>query len=154
MAFLPQPLSVLYSYTRSSLILPITTSIVVTAQMALRRSPPERNEPIVVQSVDLQTYQLLDVRKLNIAYWQIRGLETQVRYERAQVQMIQTEKMASLGRLIDGVAHEILDPVGFIWGNLIHITHCTSQLLTLLEAYEQRFSDDPTAIVQIQKTLS
>ncbi len=154
MAFLPQPLSVLYSYTRSSsLILPITTSIVVAAQMALRRSPQERNEPIVVQSHDLQTYQLLDVHELNIAYWQIRGLETQVRYERAQVQMIQTEKMASLGRLVDGVAHEILDPVGFIWGNLVHITHYTSQLLTLLEAYEQHFSNVPAAIAQLQEDI-
>ncbi|MBW4658987.1 MAG: sensor histidine kinase [Drouetiella hepatica Uher 2000/2452] len=164
MAFLQQPLSVLYSYARScSLILPATTSIMVAAQMALRRSPQERNEPIIVQSHELQnhelqnhepqTYQLLDVHELNIAYWQIRGLETQVRYERAQVQMIQTEKMASLGRLVDGVAHEILDPVGFIWGNLVHVSHYTSQILTLLEAYEQHLPEVPAAIAQIQEDI-
>jgi signal transduction histidine kinase len=131
--FLPQPLSVLHRYIRQpGLILPATTSIVMAAQMALRRAALERGEPIIVQSNPVQPadsiqpeppqYYLLDVHELNIAYWQVRGLETQVRYERTQVQMIQTEKMASLGRLVDGIAHEILDPVGFIWGNLVHVS--------------------------------
>ncbi|HEY9644087.1 MAG TPA: ATP-binding protein, partial [Coleofasciculaceae cyanobacterium] len=64
--FLSQPLSVLHSYTRhsSNLILPVTTTIVVAAQLALRRSPQERNEPIVVQ-LDAHTYHLLDVHELN-----------------------------------------------------------------------------------------
>ncbi|HEY9644074.1 MAG TPA: HAMP domain-containing sensor histidine kinase, partial [Coleofasciculaceae cyanobacterium] len=89
----------------------------------------------------------------NIAYWQIRGLETQVRYERNQVQMIQMEKMASLGRLVDGVAHEILDPVGLIWGNLSHVSTYTHQLLELLAAYTHHFPEVPEAIAQIQEEI-
>jgi C4-dicarboxylate-specific signal transduction histidine kinase len=90
-------------------------------QLAMRRSPELLAEPIVVKT-EFDTYALLDVQDLNIASWQIRGIETQVRYERNQVQMIQNDKMASLGRLVDGIAHEILDPVGFIWGNLTYIS--------------------------------
>ncbi|NJR64475.1 MAG: sensor histidine kinase [Leptolyngbyaceae cyanobacterium CRU_2_3] len=151
--FLPKPLSILHSYIRdNSLILPAATSIIVGAQMALRRPLQDRSEPIVVQ-VDAHTYRLLDIHELNIAYWQIRGLETQVRYERTQMQMLQTEKMASLGRLVDGVAHEILDPVGFIWGNLVHVSTYTSQLMKLLEAYTQHVAVAPEAIAQLQDEI-
>ncbi|MBD3881190.1 sensor histidine kinase [Phormidium tenue FACHB-886] len=151
--FLSKPLRVLHSYARSeNLILPDTTSILAAAQLALRRSPSERTAPILVQAGD-GTYRMLDIHELNIAYWQIRGLETQVRYERTQVQMIQTEKMASLGRLVDGVAHEILDPVGFIWGNLVHVSTYTNQVMELLEAYEQHFSTVPEAIVLLQEEI-
>lgn len=151
--FLPNSLSVLYSYARiEHLVLAATTPILVAAQMALRRLPQQQSEPIVVQ-IDSQTYRLLDVHELNIAYWQIRGIETQVRYERTQAQMIQTEKMASLGRLVDGVAHEILDPVGFIWGNLAHLSTYTQQMMELLAAYEEHLPTLPPAIADIQTEI-
>ncbi len=151
--FLPSPLSVLYSYLRSNhLVLPASTPILVAAQMALRRSFDQQAEPIVVQ-MEENTYRLLDIHELNIAYWQLRGVETQVRYERGQIQIVQTEKMASLGRLVDGVAHEILDPVGFIWGNLTHLSNYTAQVMQLLAAYEQHFPELPEAISQLQAEI-
>ncbi|MGG6295760.1 sensor histidine kinase [Leptolyngbya sp. AN02str] len=151
--FLSQPLTVLYSYARTtSLILPQQTSIVLAAQQAFRRSPEHQAEPIVVQ-VDADHFRVLDVHELQIAYWQIRGIETQVRYERTQAMMIQSEKMAGLGRLVDGVAHEILDPVGFIWGNLAHISTYTAQVLELLAAYEAHVVQPPAAIAQLQQEI-
>ncbi|HEY9646869.1 MAG TPA: hypothetical protein V6C88_10885 [Chroococcidiopsis sp.] len=151
--FLAQPLSVLYSYARTNhLILAGATTILTAAQYALRRSPDQQREPIVVQ-MDTDSYRLLDVHELNIAYWQIRGLETQVRYERSQAQMIQTEKMAGLGRLVDGVAHEILDPVGFIWGNLIHVSTYTAQLIELLAAYERSLPQPPQALIDLRDDI-
>lgn len=150
---LPSALSILYSYAQiEHLILPASTSVLTAAQMALRRLCDQQNEPIVVQ-VEPQKYCLLAAQELNIAYWQIRGIETQVRYERAQLQMIQTEKMASLGRLVDGVAHEILDPVGFIWGNLTHLSTYTNQVMALLEAYEQQFPDLPPQITALRAEI-
>ncbi|MEX0269115.1 sensor histidine kinase [Leptolyngbyaceae cyanobacterium UHCC 1019] len=150
--FLAEPLQVLYSYARCDvLVLSGTTPILVAAQQALRRSPDLLGEPVIVQ--DDQTYFLLDIHELNIAHWQIRGIETQVRYERIQAQMIQNHKMASLGRLVDGVAHEILDPVSFIWGNLSHIASYSNDLLTLLDAYEQHLSIPPAAITQLKTDL-
>lgn len=136
--FFRQPLSVIYSYARTPiLILPETTPILAAMQLALRRSPELLAEPVVVQTVH-DTYRLLDVQQLNLASWQIRGIETQVRYERSQAQMIQNDKMANLGRLVDGIAHEILDPVGFIWGNLTYVSNYSQDLLKLIAAYESK----------------
>lgn len=150
--FLEESLRVLYSYARSDLLLmPGTTSIVTAAQQALRRSPELQGEPIVMQTA--QTYHLLDVHTLNIAYWQIRGVETQVRYERTQAQLIQSDKMASLGRLVDGVAHEILDPVSFIWGNLSHVSAYSDSLLKLLSAYETHLGKLPEDLVRLRDDL-
>ncbi|AUS99397.1 histidine kinase [Nostoc sp. CENA543] len=136
-----EPLEVIYSYVRRTILqLPETTPILTAMFHTLKRSPEFLAEPIVIQTAE-NTYKLLDIQELNIAAWQIRGIETQVRYERSQAQMIQNDKMASLGRLVDGVAHEILDPVGFIWGNLTHISNYTQDLLKLIAAYENNYSD-------------
>jgi signal transduction histidine kinase len=151
--FLSQPLSVIYSYARTpTLILPETTPILAAMQLALRRSPELLAEPVVVQTVD-DTYTLLDVQQLNIASWQIRGIETQVRYERSQAQMIQNDKMANLGRLVDGIAHEILDPVGFIWGNLTYVSNYSQDLLKLIAAYESKLSSPCEEINSLKQEI-
>ena len=74
-------------------------------------------------------------------------------YERMQTQIVQIEKMASLGRLVDGVAHEILDPVGFIWGNLTHLSTYSESLIELITAYENHFSTIPSEIQQLQEEI-
>lgn len=151
--FLKQPLQVFYSYARPELaIFPGTAPILTAAQRVLRRSPRRVADPIVVE-IDSSTYKLLDFAQLNLAAWQMRGIETQVRYERSQAQMIQSEKMASLGRLVDGLAHEILDPVNFIWGNLTHISNYSKDLLQLLSAYDQFLDPIPTEIVELQEEI-
>jgi hypothetical protein len=151
--FLPQPLSSLYSYARTeTLILPQSTPILAATQSALRRRPELLAEPVVVQTTS-GTYQLLDVQQLHLAAWQIRGIETQIRYERIQTQMVQSEKMASLGRLVDGVAHEILDPVGFIWGNLTYISSYSQQILELLAVYEKLLPQPSDEIRSIKEEI-
>jgi signal transduction histidine kinase len=151
--FTKQPLNVLYSYARTSILqLPETTPILTAMQHILKRSPEFLAEPIVVHTAD-NTYKLLDTHELNIAAWQIRGIETQVRYERSQAQMIQNDKMASLGRLVDGVAHEILDPVGFIWGNLTYISNYSQDLLKLIAAYQNYLPADCKAINIIKEEI-
>ena len=151
--FLQEPLDVLYSYARTEvLVLPGSKPILTGAQLALRRSRELLGEPVVVETAP-NTYKLLDIHELNIAYWQIRGIETQVRYERAQAQMIQTEKMANLGRLVDGLAHEILDPVNFIWGNLTHLTNYSEGLLELMAAYEAKLTDGSDEISALKQEI-
>jgi signal transduction histidine kinase len=151
--FLRKPLGVLHSYTQTkNLILAGDTSILLGTQQALRRSPDLLPEPIVVQ-IKPGVYRLLDIYELNIAYWHIRGIETQVRYERLQVEMLQTERMASLGRLVDGVAHEILDPVSFIWGNLSHLEDYSRNLLALITAFEKHFPQQPHEIQDIKAAI-
>ena len=64
-----------------------------------------------------------------------------------QAQIVQTEKMSSLGQLVAGVAHEINNPVNFIYGNLSHATEYTQDLMNLLQLYQQYYPD-PVADIQ------
>ncbi|AGX86561.1 ATP-binding protein [Candidatus Symbiobacter mobilis] len=57
--------------------------------------------------------------------------------EAAQNQLLQSERMASIGQLAAGVAHEINNPVGFVNSNLGSLEHYVANLLRLLSAYEQ-----------------
>jgi signal transduction histidine kinase len=54
----------------------------------------------------------------------------------AQEQLIQTEKMASLGQLVAGIAHEIKNPLNFIYGNTGFLADYTQKLQKLVESFE------------------
>lgn len=59
----------------------------------------------------------------------------------AEMQLQQSEKLASIGQLAAGVAHEINNPVGYISSNLGTLTNYVADLFTLLDAYEQHMHD-------------
>ncbi|WP_066382130.1 GAF domain-containing sensor histidine kinase [Anabaena sp. CA = ATCC 33047] len=54
-----------------------------------------------------------------------------------QTKLIQNEKMSSLGQLVAGIAHEINNPVNFIYGNLSHASEYTQELLQILTLYQK-----------------
>jgi signal transduction histidine kinase len=56
---------------------------------------------------------------------------------KTQTQLIQTEKMSSLGQLVAGIAHEINNPINFIYGNLRHTNDYTQDLLKLIYLYQE-----------------
>ena len=61
--------------------------------------------------------------------------------KRTQAQLIQTEKMSGLGEMVAGVAHEINNPVSFIYGNLAPATEYVQDLLELIEMYQEQYPD-------------
>ena len=68
--------------------------------------------------------------------------------QRTQSQLIQSEKMSSLGQLVAGVAHEINNPVNFIYGNLTYADEYTQKLLKVVRLYQQEYPHPTAAILE------
>ncbi len=65
-----------------------------------------------------------------------------------QAQLLQTERMSSLGHLVAGVAHEINNPVNFIHNNLSYASAYFYDLLSLLRLYQEHYPNSPEAIAE------
>ncbi|MBE9050588.1 PAS domain-containing sensor histidine kinase [Nostocales cyanobacterium LEGE 11386] len=63
--------------------------------------------------------------------------ETLKELQLTQTQLIQAEKMSSVGQMVAGVAHEINNPVNFIYGNLHYAQEYIEDLLKLVQLYQQ-----------------
>ncbi|MEH1821250.1 MAG: AAA family ATPase [Nostoc sp.] len=67
--------------------------------------------------------------------------------QRTQIQLIQSEKMSSLGQMVAGVAHEINNPINFIHGNINHASEYVKDLLDLVVLYQQEYPH-PSPLVE------
>lgn len=71
--------------------------------------------------------------------------------QQAQIQLVHSEKMSSLGQLVAGMAHEINNPVNFIYGNLNYAEQYVDDLLRLIEAYQGEY---PEASKELERLVA
>lgn len=150
--------------------LTITAPKVIKGQLALSRLTMAQSD-IDTQYGSIHCYFYVDRMKLDLASSYIDAIndlkKINVRLSDAneqlksqQTQLVQQEKMASLGVLAAGVAHEINNPLAFISGNIEVLTTYVEAMGAMLDLYENithtivaRINTvDPEIMTQIQQT--
>lgn len=71
--------------------------------------------------------------------------------EEAQNQLLQSEKMASIGQLAAGVAHELNNPIGFVASNLGSLENYLNDLFAIIDAYARSDRDAGTVLAEVAK---
>ncbi len=72
--------------------------------------------------------------------------------QQTEIQLIQNEKMSSLGTMVAGIAHEMNNPINFIYGNLFFASDYIEDLLSLVELYQQYYPNpDPEIKNQLEE---
>lgn len=82
---------------------------------------------IVIENTRLHLEQATRIRALS---------ELNLKLKETQSQLLQSEKLASIGQLAAGVAHEINNPIGFVYSNLSTLQRYFNDLMGLIQAYE------------------
>ena len=151
--FIKRSLRVLYRFLEvETTVFSGDAPVVETTHQVLRRSPDFLYEPLVVELAD-QEYRLLNFHQLLVAHARIHEMTTHLLNQQTKAQIIQTEKMASLGQMVAGVAHEILNPVNFICGNINYISTYSNDLIQLLALQEQHSTDPTGEIAQLKEEI-
>ncbi|MBP0029366.1 ATP-binding protein [Roseofilum sp. Guam] len=105
----------------------------------------------LIQKVKKQLYELSEAQSFleNRVEERTHELkETLDALKDTQTQLIQTEKMSSLGEMVAGIAHEINNPVSFIYGNISHAQEYLDNFLDLLSLYQELYPDVRTEITE------
>jgi PAS domain S-box-containing protein len=88
-------------------------------------------------------------RELKLKNQQLK--QTLRQLKQTQAQLIQNEKMISLGQMVAGIAHEINNPVSFIYGNVSYARDYAQQLLHLVQLYAKHY---PEPVPEIQTEIA
>ncbi|NJO70538.1 MAG: ATP-binding protein [Oscillatoriales cyanobacterium RM1_1_9] len=149
--FLKRSLYILCQFAQKDLLMFPGTILVIDAALAvMRRSTSGISAPIVVQLSE-RNYRLIDAQKLLIAHSCIHILAMKLLQQKTRTQLIQTEKLATLGQMIAGVAHDIQNPATCIASNAESLKNSHRDLNKLIQVYEAEY---PEANKQVQACKS
>ncbi|NES08251.1 MAG: response regulator, partial [Okeania sp. SIO2F4] len=125
----------------------------VKTHITLYRLQKQLQKKTVDQEVEIQAQHLIleqMIESLKSANQELKERLEQLK--KAQLQLVKSEKMASIGQLVSGVAHEINNPVGFISGNLDYAAEYIQDLMDLLQLYQEGFEyNSPTIQKKIEE---
>ncbi len=73
--------------------------------------------------------------------------------QQTQIQLVQSEKMSTLGQLIAGIGHEINNPISFVVGNLVHVESYAKDLLRLIDLYQKKLPKPDAEIIDLMADI-
>jgi signal transduction histidine kinase len=133
-------IAILLARYTSSVIADPLTAVNKIAQQATKDSNFDLQAPVISED---------EVGVLATSFNQlilkVKDLLAELHAEK-ESQLIQSEKMASLGRMLAGVAHEVNNPINFIYGNIDPAKDYIDDLFSLLTTYETEISNPPQAV--------
>ena len=134
--------AVLAYHTSRAIAQPLET-VTNFAQQVTRESNFHLQTPVTTED---------EVGSLAISFNQLiqRIADYTKELKQTQSQLIQTEKMSSLGQMVAGIAHEINNPINFIHGNIEHADGYINDLIELLALYQQYY---PEPVEEIQNQI-
>ena len=89
---------------------------------------------------------LLETKNTDLQKQTVALKQTLNELQETQGQLIQSEKMSSLGQLVAGIAHEVNNPINFVHGNLTYLREYSEDVLTLLALYQKYYPRPPLEI--------
>ncbi len=131
---------VLADKTSRAIAQPLET-VTNVAQQVARESNFNLQVPVTTQD---------EIGVLAVSFNQLiqRVREYTQELKQTQSQLIQTEKMSSLGQMVAGIAHEINNPVNFIGGNIDYANQYIQDLTDLVTLYQEYYPNPPDAILE------
>ncbi|NEO57059.1 MAG: response regulator [Okeania sp. SIO3B5] len=113
----------------------------VKTHITLYRLQKQLQEKTVNQELEIQDKNLILEQMIEDLESTNQELKERLeQLKKAQLQLVQSEKMATLGQVVAGVAHEINNPVGFIEGNICHALEYVEALIHLVSLYQKKLS--------------
>nr|WP_309295011.1 MULTISPECIES: ATP-binding protein [Nostocaceae] len=104
---------------------------------------------ITLRDLNHELEMRVEKRARELRYKNDQLTQTLQELQQTQLQLIQTEKMSSLGEMVAGIAHEINNPITFVKNNVSYVKEYSQDLLNLIQSYQEYYTQPPD-ILQAQ----